>query len=89
MPVSGMACINTSQVVVGSTALPQANLVAEYPLTEGYGAYAYNYASPQPGYGRWSGLPRLTTTRPIQTVTSWLRDCKQPERAATSPFPME
>jgi lysophospholipase L1-like esterase len=51
MPVSGMTCVNTSQVVVGSTALPQANLVAEYPLTEGYGAYAYNYASPiQPNY---------------------------------------
>jgi lysophospholipase L1-like esterase len=51
MPVSGMACVNTSQVVVGSTALPEANLVAEYPLTEGYGAYAYNYASPiQPNY---------------------------------------
>jgi hypothetical protein len=51
MPVSGMTCINTPQVVVGATALPQANLVAEYPLTEGYGAYAYNYASPiQPNY---------------------------------------
>ena len=51
MPVSGMTCVNTSQVVVGSTALPQANLVALYQLNEGTGAYAYNYAYvPQANY---------------------------------------
>jgi lysophospholipase L1-like esterase len=56
LPFSGKGCINTSQVVLSggpsvSATLPQANLVAEYPLTEGIGAYAYNYASPvQPNY---------------------------------------
>jgi lysophospholipase L1-like esterase len=53
MPIAGMTCVNTSQVVLGTAAatLPQAGLVAEYPLAEGLGAIAYNYAyTPQPYY---------------------------------------
>ena len=51
MPVSGMTCVNTSQVVVGSTALPQANLVAEYLLNEGDGRLRLQLRlPPQPNY---------------------------------------
>ncbi len=55
-----MLCLSvgTSWVPLGggstataSSAISQANLVAEYTFTEGTGAYAYNYAySPQPNY---------------------------------------
>ena len=52
--VSCIPVVNASGATVGGpssavTALQQANLVAEYPLAEGQGAYAYNYAyTPQP-----------------------------------------
>jgi len=40
-----------SQTNPAPAGLPQANLIAEYSLAEGTGAYAYNYAySPQPNY---------------------------------------
>ena len=40
-----------SQTNAAQSGLPQANLIAEYSLAEGAGAYAYNYAyPPQPNY---------------------------------------